>query len=392
MPRRARTIPSVRSRPSGESDAETQWRGQNLSIARDQGFAILKRALLSCVVAVFALVAPGVETAQALPEGVSVRHYKQGLSFPVDMAWVRGSRRIFFTEKNTGMVRVLKGRRLLRRPCVNLDVSSDGEQGALGIVLHPRFRRTHWLYVYFTQNSPRHNRVTRFTVKNNRCRRPKAIVRRLRASSSYHNGGQLEFVRGKLFVSTGESHGPARAQNRANRSGKILRLNPDGTVPRGNPFSRPGNRNPVWTFGHRNPFGLTHEPGTSRLFATENGPSCDDELNRILRGRNYGWGPGYSCGTRGVGPRPKGPLRRWTPPIVPTDPWWYRGRLKGLSGDLFMGDFRGNLRRFVLNDRGTRIRRSRIVYSGDPIVDVSKGPGGWLYFLTPEALYRIVRF
>jgi aldose sugar dehydrogenase len=326
----------------------------------------------------------------ALPGGTVVRTYKAGLQFPVDMDWVKGSRRVFFTEKNTGKIRVLKGRRLLRRACVDLDVSSDGEQGALGLVLHPRFRRTHWLYVYFTQNSPRENRVTRFTVKNNRCRRPKTIVRRIRASSSYHNGGQLEFVRGKLFISTGEAHDPARAQRRDNRSGKILRLNPDGTVPRDNPFGRPRNRNPVWSYGHRNPFGLTHEPGTRRLFSTENGPDCDDELNRIRPGRNYGWGPGYRCGTRGVGHRPRGPMRRWTPPIVPTDPWWYEGRMRALSGDLLMGDFRGDLRRFVFNSRRTRIRRSRVLLSGSSIVDVSKGPGGWVYFLTPGAMYRIV--
>jgi aldose sugar dehydrogenase len=348
------------------------------------------RSLVCVTVALSVLAGPEVERAQALPAGTRVGAFKRGLNFPVDMAWVRGSRRVFFTEKNTGKVRVLKGRRLLKRACVDLDVSPEGEQGALGIVLHPRFRKTHWLYVYFTQDSPRQNRVTRFTVRNNRCHRPKTILRRIRSSGAYHNGGQLEFVRGKLFVSTGEAHDPARAQDRSNRSGKILRLNPDGSVPKNNPFNRPGDRNPVWTYGHRNPFGLAHEPGTRRLFSSENGPECDDELNRIIRGRNYGWGAGYSCGTRGVGPRPKGPLRRWTPPIVPTDPWWYRGRMKRLSGDLFMGDYRGNLRRFVFNDRRTRIRRSRIVFAGPSIVDVSKGPGGWLYFLTPGAMYRIV--
>lgn len=348
------------------------------------------RSLVCVTVALSVLAGLEVERAQALPAGTRVSAFKRGLNFPVDMAWVRGSRRVFFTEKNTGKVRVLKGRRLLKRACVDLDVSPEGEQGALGIVLHPRFRKTHWLYVYFTQDSPRQNRVTRFTVRNNRCRRPKTILRRIRSSGAYHNGGQLEFVRGKLFVSTGEAHDPARAQDRSNRSGKILRLNPDGSVPKNNPFNRSGDRNPVWTYGHRNPFGLAHEPGTRRLFSSENGPECDDELNRIIRGRNYGWGAGYSCGTRGVGPRPKGPLRRWTPPIVPTDPWWYRGRMKRLSGDLFMGDYRGNLRRFVFNDRRTRIRRSRIVFAGPSIVDVSKGPGGWLYFLTPGAMYRIV--
>ncbi len=326
-------------------------------------------------------------SASALPRGTAVRTYKAGLHFPVDMAWIEGTKRIFFTEKNTGKVRIVHKRRLLTRACVDLDVSSVGEGGALGIVLHPRFKRTHWLYVYFTNRSPQVNRVVRYEVRNNRCRHPKRITSGIAASSGYHNGGQLEFVHGKLFVSTGEAHDPGLAQDRTSRAGKVLRFNPDGSVPRGNPF---GRRNPVWSYGHRNPFGLAHEPGTGHLFETENGPDCDDELNRIRKGSNYGWGTGYSCGTTGVGPSPHSPLKRWTPPIVPTDPWWYQGRMKSLSGDLYMGDFRGALHRFTLNARRSRLRRSRVIYRGDSIVDVSAGPGGWLYFMTPSSIFRIV--
>jgi aldose sugar dehydrogenase len=345
----------------------------------------VKRTLVAVVLTSLVLLGTPVPSS-ALPTGTVVRRYKSGLDFPVDMAWVKGTKRIFFTEKNTGKIRIVHKRRLLTRACVDLDVFSEGEGGALGIVLHPHFKRTHWLYVHFTNRSPRVNRVVRFRVQNNRCRHPKRITSGL-AASSYHNGGQLVFVEGKLFVSTGEAHDPALAQDRSSRAGKILRFNPDGSVPEGNPF---GRHNPVWSYGHRNPFGLAHEPGTGHLFETENGPECDDELNRIRRGANYGWGAGYTCGTAGVGSRPRPPLRRWTPPIVPTDPWWYEGRMSRLSGDLYMGDFRGALHRFSLNAQGSRLRRGRVIHRGAAIVDVSKGPGGWLYFMTPGALLRIV--
>lgn len=329
----------------------------------------------------------------ALPRGTRVQVFKSGLSFPVDMAWVPGTKRVFYTEKNTGKIRIMRGRKLLSRACVRLSVANSGEQGALGIVLHPRFKRNKWLYVMYTNASPEEMRVTRFTVRENRCRSPLTIMDGLPASSGYHNGGQLEFVDGKLFVSTGENHDPAAAQNTGNRLGKVLRFNPDGSVPGDNPFSAPGSPNPVWSYGHRNPFGLAHRPGTRQLFETENGPGCDDELNIIKKGRNYGWGPNYDpdfCGTAGVGANPKPPLMRWTPTIVPTDAWWYRGRMKKLSGSLYMGDYEGGLHRFVMNDRGSAIRAHRIIYRGDPIVDVSKGPGGWLYFMTPDAILRIV--
>ena len=342
--------------------------------------------LLALVGAALVLSAPG---AGALPERTRVATYMSGLDFPIDMAWVPGTKKVFFTEKNTGRVSVLVGRRLLDRACVDLDVASSGEQGALGIVLHPSFEKTRWLYVMYTNASPEEMRVTRFTVNENRCRSPRTIMANVPASSGYHNGGQLEFVGDKLFISTGENHDPAAAQNTDNRLGKILRYNADGSVPANNPFSRPDNPNPVWSYGHRNPFGLAHRPGTRKLYESENGPSCDDELNLIRKGRNYGWGGNYTCGS-GVGTDPVGPLKSWTPPIVPTDLWWYRGRMGSLSGSLYMGDYDGNLHRFVMNDRGTRVREDRIIHSGNSIVDVSKGPGGWLYFMTPSAILRIV--
>jgi glucose/arabinose dehydrogenase len=235
--------------------------------------------------------------------------------------------------------------------------------------------------------------VTRFTVRRNRCRNRTNIATGIAASSGYHNGGQLEFVGIKLFVSTGEDHNAANAQNTANRLGKILRYNPNGTIPSGNPFSTMLDRNPVWAYGIRNPFGLTKKPGTKKLFETENGPSCDDEFNRIRKGRNYGWGPGYDCGTAGVGPNPKRPLVRWGNIIVPTDPWWYRGRLKRLSGDIYVGSFNsGRLHRLVINSRGTRVRADRVIFNGNAgIVDVARGPHRLLYFLTPNSIRRIVR-
>jgi aldose sugar dehydrogenase len=326
--------------------------------------------------------------ASALPPNTKVQKYKMGLNFPVDMAHAPGSKTIYFTEKNTGKIRVLRGRNLKGRACANLNVNSDGERGLLGIALHPNFNKTRYLYVYFTKANPLQHQVKRFTVRRNRCRNPKVIVEGLSASSSgYHNGGQIEFAGGKLYVSTGEQHNPALAQRTNNRLGKILRVNPNGSIPDGNPFN-----NAVWSYGHRNPFGLAHKPGTTKIYSTENGPSCDDEFNVIKKGRNYGWGNGYQCGTRGVGPNPKGPEVRWSNIIVPTDPTFYRGKMKSLRGDVYTGDFGGHIRRMIMNRTDTRVRRQRTILSGQRgITDVTKGPGGWLYFATTNGTKRIVR-
>lgn len=345
-----------------------------------------------CVMAA-ATICSSLSVAQALPRHLEAKGYKFDLRLPVDLAWVPGTDKLFFTEKATGKIRVLDGRRLLRRPCANLDVNSSGERGALGITLHPDFKHNRFLYVYYTNASPLQNRVTRFTVGANRCRRPKHIVKGIPSPSTIHQGGQLEFMKGNLFVSVGDGGNASKAQDLQTRLGKILRYKPNGTIPRSNPFFQPGNRSPVWSYGHRNPFGLTHKPRTRVLIETENGPQCDDEVNRIQKGRNYGWGAGYQCGTAGVGSNPKRPLHRWTPPIAPTDPAWYIGPLNSLSGALYVGDFnKGKLRRIDFGPGVRRVRKARsILESSRRITDVAKGPDGCLYLATLSTIQRIQR-
>ena len=324
--------------------------------------------------------------ATAPPSGTRVETYARGLTFAVDMAWDEGTDRIFYTEKNTGKVRVMLGGRVLGQACVDLSVNRVGGRGAHGIVLSPNFDGNRYLYVFYTNASPIQNRVTRFTVRDNRCTSARHIVTGLSAGNPHH-GGQLEIVGNKLFVSTGDHDVPAVAQDIRDRAGKILRYNLDGSVPADNPFG-----NAVWSYGLRNPYGLAHRPATNQVFATDNGPECDDEVNQIVRAANYGWGPNYRCGTAGVGPTPKPPTFRWRAPVAPTDAWWYVGAMRSLSGGLFVGDFlNGRLHRFTFNAAGDRVTGHQVVHdSRQPIVDVSEGPGGWLYFMSLSVMYRIV--
>ncbi len=335
-----------------------------------------------------------VESCGVLSGDVKAKVYKGKLDFPVDMAWQEGTETIFFTEKATGNIRVLHGRNLVEQPCATVPANAAGERGTLGIVLDPEFESNGFLYVYYTNESPIENRVTRFVVDGDRCTNPEHIITGIPATdATRHVGGQLEIVDGKLFVSVGDGYQDhSTAQDVSGPLGKINRYNLDGSIPDDNPFSKGGDRSPAWTLGHRNPFGLAHNPETSQIYATENGPHCDDELNLIEKGRNYGWGPGYECGSKGVGEDPRKPLVAWTPPIVPTDLWFYTGTTDSLAGALYMGDFgTGRLHRFVMNDAGTEVREDEIVYdSPSQIVDVSEGPDGLLYFATPDAIHRLV--
>jgi aldose sugar dehydrogenase len=346
---------------------------------------MIRAAILAA--SVVASTVPIVSTAAALPPNTKVETYKTNLNFPVDMAWVPGTKRIFFTEKSSGRIRILDGRTLRSHPCTTLDVNSQGERGLLGITLHPNYKQNRYLYVYYSNASPLENRVTRFTVRDRRCRNATHIVKGIPASSRVHHGGQIEFAGEKLYVSTGEQGNRDAAQDTDSRLGKILRYNANGSIPNDNPFN-----NAIWTYGHRNPFGLAHRPGTQRVFASENGPTCDDEFNVIESGRNYGWGSGYDCGTDGVGSNPKGPAVRWSEIIVPTDPTYYEGRMKSLSGDIYIGSYRnGRIHQLIMNKGDTAVLEDRAI-SGDlgAILDLTKGPGRWLYLATTNAIKRIV--
>lgn len=69
--------------------------------------------------------------------------------------------------------------------------------------------------------------------------------------------------------------------------GKTLRLNLDGSIPEDNP-ELDGVRSHVWTYGHRNAQGIDFGPDGT-LYASEQGPKTDDEINVLVAGGNYGW-------------------------------------------------------------------------------------------------------
>jgi glucose/arabinose dehydrogenase len=110
----------------------------------------------------------------------------------------------------------------------------------------------------------------------------KTLVDNINASG-IHNGCRLLITPDlKLFITTGDASNQSLPQNKNALNGKILRINLDGSIPSDNPFPN----NPVWSYGHRNSQGLVF--ANNMLYSSEHGPSSDDEINIIEKGRNYG--------------------------------------------------------------------------------------------------------
>jgi PQQ-dependent dehydrogenase (s-GDH family) len=122
-----------------------------------------------------------------------------------------------------------------------------------------------------------------------------------------HNSGRLKYgPDGKLYYTIGDGGKnqlgnwciPIEAQRLPTSDeigkkdwmayqGKSLRLNPDGSIPDDNPVLD-GVKSHVFTYGHRNMQGIAFGPDGT-LYASEQGPKTDDEVNILVPGGNYGW-------------------------------------------------------------------------------------------------------
>ena len=214
-----------------------------------------------------------------------------------------------------------------------------------------------------------------------------------------------------LYISTGDGGSggdpQGNAQNLGSLLGKILRIdvnsgNPYG-IPPDNPFAgAPGRRGEIWAYGLRNPWRFSFDRLTGRLFVGDVGQNSFEEIDIIVRGGNYGWNvmeglhcfsPPSGCDTSGLFPpiheygRDLGSAvtggyvyrggsipsltgkylyadtysgRIWSLTGLPTLAWQSEELLmtnatpvsfgEDESGELFVVDYNGSLRRIMISD------------------------------------------
>jgi glucose/arabinose dehydrogenase len=214
-------------------------------------------------------------------------------------------------------------------------------------------------------------------------------------------GGRIALAPGGyLFLTLGDRWARDLAQDRTDDAGSIIRIRTDGSIPDDNPFRwLSGARPEIWSYGHRNPQGLAFNARTGRLWSDEHGPQGGDELNLIVRGRNYGWpvityGVDYSGFPIGVGtdqPGMEQPVHYWAPVSIAPSGLAVEGDLSheslwisALAGEMLVrlsfGDDCTVREEHFLKNRLGRLR------------DVGIDPSGTLYVLTDGAdgmLYRL---
>ena len=318
--------------------------------------------------------------------------------------------------------------------------------GLMDVAVHPRYAENRFIYFTYSKpmpNMPREDIAWRGNQRT-RANGLKDVVAVTLARARYDGGTTLTDVK-DVFVADAESQGtsgsriafardgkiimtvgmPTRhlhgtaddAQNPANHSGKVLRLNDDGTAPADNPFVKTRGYKPeIFALGIRNAMGLFVHPDTGEIWETENGPMGGDEINIIKAGKNYGWpvvsyGVDYSGNQEGglsgtsssdrMKPGMEDPFYFWNPSPAVTGIVVYTGDKFPLwKGNIFVGAMSGDnlggrmLHRISLSATGRPQSRGNLFLLYElkqRIRDVRQGPDGLLYVATDEVDGAVIR-
>lgn len=241
---------------------------------------------------------------------------------PDNMLWVteRVGRSIDRIDPVTGDKSVL----------ITLEEASapGGQDGLLGLALHPEFGQgsgndyvftaytyvdkargqVGWVKDRFSPYAFLYTKIVRLSwdAASGTLTDPLDLIVGLPAAND-HNSGRIKIgPDGKLYYTIGDGGKnqlgnwciPIEAQrlptadelaadNFIAYQGKSLRLDLDGSIPADNPEIE-GVRSHVFTYGHRNMQGIDFAPNGT-LYASEQGPKTDDEVNILVGGGNYGW-------------------------------------------------------------------------------------------------------
>jgi aldose sugar dehydrogenase len=355
-----------------------------------------------------------------------------GLDFPTNIAFINSSD-VLVTEKNEGTVKRIVNWTILPDPLLKSNVSSLVESGMLGIsVLKHEDKNSGnstYVFLYLTENVEKDeetkslNRLYRYELEGNKLINPSLIFEITGSLISIHNGGDIAIGPDRnVYVVVGDLNKPKELipsnfrNGTVDGSGGVLRFTPDGDHVGNGVFASDGALSLYYAYGIRNSFGVSFDPLTGYMWATENGGGLYDEINLVKPGFNGGYarieGP-ISISDQnknnsnkledfdGIG-KYSDPKFTWIHTVAPTGIQFLDSDSLGgdYINDLFVGDFKnGNIYNFKLNENRTGlslvdplkdlIADSPKEYEGilfgkgfGNITDIAMGPDGYLYILT----------
>ncbi len=343
---------------------------------------------------------------------IKVSVFAKGIKNPFGMAFLP-DKNILVAEAS-GNLRLIRAGKLEDKAVSGIpEVAKGATAGLMDVVLHPDFAHNRLVYfTYVKGGKPPKGEDYYSTMAMGRGRLNEAEtalteVKDIFVADAWSSvkggfGSRLRFAPdGKLFMSSPFRRDPVNPQNPHSDISKLMRFNDDGTIPADNPYV--GNKDylpEIWSMGHRAIEGITYNPLTGDLWASEHGPQGGDEVNIIRKGGNYGW-PLVSFGRDYDGSRvSKVPVMEgvllpeliWVPSIATSGMMFYTGaRFPQWKNNLFVGGMMkgrvpgtGHIERIEFNSEGEQKRESLLTDLHQRIRDVQQGPDGLIYVLTEE--------
>jgi glucose/arabinose dehydrogenase len=170
----------------------------------------------------------------------------------------------------------------------------SGQGGLMDVALDPDFHKNKLLYFTYVKNINHQGATTlaRARLEGNLLKEwQDLLITHSATATSRHFGSRITFDDdGYFYFGVGDRGERPSAQDLSTHNGTIMRLLKDGGIPQDNPFiSNSKAMNEIYSYGHRNPQGLVYDSNRKILWEIEHGPRGGDELNRIEKGKNYGW-------------------------------------------------------------------------------------------------------
>ena len=217
-----------------------------------------------------------------------------GLVQPWDLAFTPDGTMLF--NEKVGRIDAWIGgaKRVLAQPA---DVVVALEGGLLGLAVDPAFASNRRIYTCMLSNisGSLDVRLVRwqvnagYTALTNRTDILTGLPVNKTGEAGRHSGCRPRFgPDGYLWVTAGDSATSTVPQNPQSLGGKVLRVTTDGAGAPGNP--RGALRPEIYTLGQRNPQGVSFR-SNGQAYSIEHGTDCDDEINKLVPGGNYGWNP-----------------------------------------------------------------------------------------------------
>ncbi len=278
-------------------------------------------------------------------------------------------------------------------------IEISGQGGLMDVAVPPDFESGGWIYFTYVKDKNGEGVTTLARAKLDGLKLvdwQDLLITKSGTDTGRHFGSRIVFDgAGHLFFGVGDRGERPNGQDLSTHAGTIMRLNLDGSVPPDNPFINTKDALPeIWSYGHRNPQGMFYDFNSRQLWSNEHGPRGGDEINRIQKGRNYGW-PTISYGKEYWGPISVGedtiktgmeqPVKYFVPSIAPSSLMIYSGKaFPAWKGNFFSGALvLIHLNRIAFDDKYKVVKEERLLKQlTERIRCVIESPQGWIYVST----------